>query len=536
MKSFSKLLRIGAVVTILSLLVAVLPAPALAAEDVELDPESGEIGDRIDVTGDGFHETTTTTEYYVYIFFSPQEADEGDDISDLDTYHRVKSTSTDDNGEIDTYFTVPSRLTTGPDDEDVHGGDYYVYTSYDNGGDDIQTVNEFTVIAAEIALSPTKGTVGTEVDIDGKDFNGREYITVEYDGEEIDIDSGDGETDSSGAFISTILIPESTAGKHTITVTDETGSENEAEFTVEPEMTVDPTKAAPSDKVAVEGTGFGDEVEVSIELDGDEVATGGTDSYGSFKVTLTVPSKSPGTYNLEARDEDRNRDTANFTIAAGIDLSLTSGNVGSKVTINGAGFRPNSTVTITYAPEPDPVATPVADANGKFSATFTVPRSKGGAHVITATDGSSTITATFTMESQAPPIPKPELPLDGVKAKSPVHFDWGDVTDPSGVTYTLQIGNEDFSEIVLEKTGITDSEYTLTKEEKLKSTKQDAPYYWRVRAVDGASNASNWTTPGTFYVGFTFDLSGWVLYVLMAIAGIVLLLIGYLAGRRTSYF
>ena len=75
----------------------------------------------------------------------------------------------------------------------------------------------------------------------------------------------------------------------------------------------------------------------------------------------------------------------------------------------------------------------------------------------------------------------------------------------------------------------------MTKEEKLKSTKKEAPYYWRVRAVDGADNKSDWTTPGSFFVGFTFGLTGWILYVLMGIAGLIVLFIGYLLGRRTAY-
>jgi archaellum component FlaG (FlaF/FlaG flagellin family) len=540
MKGISRLFGIVAVATILSLLVVALPAsPALAYERLNLDPDKGEIGDRIDVTGYGFKKSIDPNYYMVYIFLSPEDAEvDVDNIDQLDTYHKVKTKSTDEYGEFSTYFYVPSRLTYGDVDEDVHGGTYYVYTAYSLTGE-IKSKDEFTVIAAEIAVDPDKGTVGTEVDIDGTDFNGKEYITVDYDGDEIDIESGDDETDSSGDFSSSILIPESTAGKHTITVTDETGSTAEAEFTVEPQITVTPAKAAPGDTATVKGTGFGKDAAVTIEFDGSEVVSVDTGEYGSFSVGFKVPVKSPGTYQIKAEDDDRNKDSENFTVASGINLSLTSGNVGSEVTVNGAGFTPNSTVTITYAPESTPVATPAADANGRFSATFTAPKSQHGRHTITASDGTNSVTTTFTMESTPPQVPQPKLPLDGTKAESKAYFDWEDVTDPSGVTYTLQIAtDEGFTEgsIVLEKTDIADSEYTLTKEEKLKSTKKEAPYYWRIRAVDGAENASGWTSPGSFYIGFTFELTGWILYTLMGVAGILLLAIGYLVGRRTSYY
>ncbi|HCP60694.1 MAG TPA: hypothetical protein DIT43_03975 [Dehalococcoidia bacterium] len=125
------------------------------------------------------------------------------------------------------------------------------------------------------------------------------------------------------------------------------------------------------------------------------------------------------------------------------------------------------------------------------------------------------------------------------KAKSAAHFDWEEVTDPSGVTYRLQIASaEDFSvdAIVLDKGGITASEYTLTREEKLESSKKDAPYYWRVKAVDGASNESGWTTAGTFDVGFAFELTGWFLYLLYGLGGLLLLFIGFLLGRRSAVY
>ena len=124
----------------------------------------------------------------------------------------------------------------------------------------------------------------------------------------------------------------------------------------------------------------------------------------------------------------------------------------------------------------------------------------------------------------------------GDKAESQAFFDWDDVTDPSlPVTYTLQIANNESFTDAWEKTELAESTYTLTKEEKLESTKKEAPYYWRVRAIDGAENASDWTVPGSFHVGFTFEFSGWILYTLLGIAGLLLLLIGYVLGRRTAY-
>jgi hypothetical protein len=145
------------------------------------------------------------------------------------------------------------------------------------------------------------------------------------------------------------------------------------------------------------------------------------------------------------------------------------------------------------------------------------------------------------MESDAPPIPPPLTPEEGIKAKSPVSFDWEDVTDKSlPVIYNLQVATDKkFTDasIVLKKEGLTESEYTLTKEEKLKSTKKEAPYYWRVSATDSASNVSGWSTPGSFYVGFQWpELKGWLLYTLIVIGVLIFLILGFWLGRRTSYY
>ena len=50
----NKIFRVLAIATILALLIVAVPAlPALAAEDIDLDPTSGEIGDRVDIVGPG---------------------------------------------------------------------------------------------------------------------------------------------------------------------------------------------------------------------------------------------------------------------------------------------------------------------------------------------------------------------------------------------------------------------------------------------------------------------------------------------------
>ena len=147
------------------------------------------------------------------------------------------------------------------------------------------------------------------------------------------------------------------------------------------------------------------------------------------------------------------------------------------------------------------------------------------------------------MESIAPPAPVPLLPANAstIETATETRFIWEGITDPSGVTYTIQITSDanfasgNSTTLVLERSKLTTTEYILTLEEKLEPTKKGTPYYWRVRAVDNASNISDWSTIREFYT----SASGppWFLYSVIAEGGISVLLFGFCLVRRwKSYF
>jgi hypothetical protein len=183
------------------------------------------------------------------------------------------------------------------------------------------------------------------------------------------------------------------------------------------------------------------------------------------------------------------------------------------------------------------LSTVTTDTAGTFSTTVIIPNSIGGNHTITATDGTTIKEFDFVMEAQAPPKPVPLLPEDGVNVEVVTSFDWNDIDDLSGVTYTFQVAsNANFNKIVLEKTGLTSSEYTITEEEQLEPVGEDDPYYWRVKAIDGASNESQ-SEMRSFYSGFQWpDFVGWPLYLIIGICGVLLIIFGFWLGRRTAYY
>ena len=111
-----------------------------------------------------------------------------------------------------------------------------------------------------------------------------------------------------------------------------------------------------------------------------------------------------------------------------------------------------------------------------------------------------------------------------------VTFTWSEESDPSGITYELEIhDNLNFFPLKpgMKKTGLTQNNCILTIE--------PGTYYWRVRAIDGAGNMSEWvTSPYAFKVGL-FSIWGLVVGIVVFLM-IFLLLIRAFFKRLKDYY
>jgi hypothetical protein len=534
---------------ILALLVLLSPVPAHAAaatEVIYLQDSMGQRGDWIGVNVFYFE-----TSKVVRIYFSSDEAGKDDTIGgEVTAYEQIVEASTFGRASgggsfVGMYFfVVPDKLTDGERQEDVHDGDYYVYATY-YPSTSIVCKAEFTVIDGELALDPEEGVVGGEVEISGEGLRPNQKIGVEYDGDKVDIISGDSETDGAGHFSCTIILPEGVSGGHTITVTDESGDTPQVEFIVKPKLTLAPSQQAIGEVVQVSGRGFAKKEAITLVIDSQRIDTTPafleTDDLGSFNGSFVVPFfDSCGTRKVAADDYKGVKLTdTELAVLAGIVLTpLTSpaspGHVGMELGVRGIGFIAGSDVIVAYVinDEAIPVVTAMADDEGELSVRFTVPPSAVGSHAVAATDGIISVTSTFTMESQPPPPPHLLLPEIGSKSEAGAYFDWEDVADPSGVSYTLQVATDaNFTNIVLEEEGLPQSEYAMPEGEELAPTKATAPYYWRVRAVDRASNEGDWSPSGLFRVGFSWR-SNWALYIFSGLGALLLVIVFFWWQRR----
>ena len=531
-----KILRALAIFLILLLLIMVLPAStALSRETLDLSRSEGAIGDKITVTGSSYSSGDK-----VYIYFSSEKADVDDDIDDLDVWEEVRTTyatlSLEDGGKITCSFLVPGELIDGNETETVSAGDYFVYVTERKEGS-ILAKEEFTVRGIT-EVDPMKGPTGTEVRIEGMGFEREEDIEVFFYVDELEIASGDDETDDDGEFELTIIIPKTPASDYTIRI--QIGKdEAKAQFTVEPESAISATSGIIGDRVTISGTGFGASAGVTVTFGGKEIATGQTHNDGNLSISFNVPGVEAGTYVVEAKDEDGNSGKFEFTLSNDISISpvtnqTSPGYVGMEVTIYGTDLKPNSTITIIHT-DTATVFSTISGNDGSFSYAFEIPEMKSGENIISVTDGVNHLQVTFFMESVAPTTPQPILPAIDSKPERPVTFDWKDVTDPSSVTFVLQVARDKgFADMVIEKQGLVESQYTMsqTEDEMLESTKKAANYWWRVKAVDGAGNDSRWTSVRSFNIGFVSAMAGWLKYLLIGLGALVLLGIAFFVGKQ----
>jgi N-acetylneuraminic acid mutarotase len=103
------------------------------------------------------------------------------------------------------------------------------------------------------------------------------------------------------------------------------------------------------------------------------------------------------------------------------------------------------------------------------------------------------------LDTTPPATPTLLLPTNGTLTNNNKStFDWSDVTDPSGVKYTLQVDDDaNFASPEINVSGLIASAFTPT------TALSDGKCYWRVRAEDGAGNVGSFTSPFSIVVDTT---------------------------------
>lgn len=473
--------RISAIVMLITLLLAIVVPlqPALAAPSISVSPTYGAAGTTVTIVGDSFSSYAGDR---ITIFLDDTEISSG-----------ILTASTSSIFQID--IQIPDSTGAG-----TH------LISVRNSSGPVIAESKFIVSAPEIILNQWGGTVGTTITASCKGFYAKRPVTIHYKFDDTTETLGTAITGNDGTCTFQFNIPASPEGNHLITAENAQGHLATVNFSVISSISINPDSGAVGDKVTVSGTGFETDSSIEVTLYGEKVAHAEVSESGSFDAIFNVPAIKAGIYALEITESSLSTRWLNFTVESKITLNKSTGAVGDKLTVAGTGFEADTAVSIKY--DSQEITWLATDDTGAFSHSFEVPVSLAGPHVITVTDGFNTEQATFTMESEAPPAPKPLIPKLNTMVEAQVYFDWESVYDPSEpVVYTLQIARtSDFSKPIFEKTGLTSSLYTLTKEEALRPSRRWTHYYWRVRATDSASNIGDWSEPVAFQVSPTNTL------------------------------
>lgn len=277
----------------------------------------------------------------------------------------------------------------------------------------------------------------------------------------------------------------------------------------------------------------------AFEQDRTTVLVRGNVSEGSMSMatSFAIPEAEYGTHYIQFR-QLRKVVTFRFIVKPSLKVSPASGRPTATVTIIGQGFPAKATVKLTFGGKSTNV-TIITNDVGSFTTEFTIPDAITGEHELavnteypvasagaklevlpaaSVTNSTPDVSANDTStqpnateydspqplaDTAPPPTPGPLTPMDhrfGLLGTQTVSFNWSGVSDPSGITYTLEVAdNYDFlpTRLILRKTGLTETSCALNI--------APGTYYWRVKAVDGAGNESQWSYAPYMFVVAEFS-------------------------------
>jgi len=419
---------------------------------------------------------------------------------------------------------------------DAYGTFYGVTFSVHEGyaGTRSITVNDGTHIVGSsltiqplITIVPTLGTAGDTIQVIGSGFRPLQPVILNYDQVALVTTPESLSTSSTGSFSAMFIAPTGVSRSAKISAFDGIYITT-ATFSQVSGIRLKPNTGIVGTSVTVSGDGFNPSRTVTLSFDDVQMGQTSTDSNGTFSATFNIPANSGGAHTIAANDGVYTRSATFNLIPSSISINPTSGYVDTNLAVTGSGFL--GIVTVHY----DDTTMVMVDANGVFSVTFSVPVSIHGNHTITISDGTTRLQTTFTMDLITPSVPILVTPASGSNQDSQPTFTWRRVSDPSEVTYAFQIATDaSFTKIILEKDGLMATQYTLSKAERLSSTSKDITYFWRVKAVDRASNESAWSAPNSLYVSIFPDAAKFILIGIgVLIVAVLLLWWGRTTRRR----
>ena len=318
-------------------------------------------------------------------------------------------------------------------------GASYTFTATDSA---LNTASGVFVVTF-LALNPASGPVGTAIGVTGGGYPASVGFTIGW-GENVVCS---GTTSSTGSFTQSscggapFTAPEVPAGTYVLKANVSSTTVATANFTVTPALKL-PAKSQVNATIAISGTGFGDDAAVSLSWAGGVACPGLlANVLGAFSCSYKIPAIYWGSYVVTASDNMSHTATAVLSIAPLLTIGPTSGPVGTTINVTGAGFAPNSALSVVWTD--GLVCSRTTNAAGSFGCTYVIPpipepsKSVIG-YTFTAADASShNATATFRVAAHltespsfGPPGTVVTLVGSGYPANTIVKANWSGLGAP----------------------------------------------------------------------------------------------------------
>ncbi|PIX17025.1 hypothetical protein COZ71_05475, partial [Candidatus Desantisbacteria bacterium CG_4_8_14_3_um_filter_40_12] len=347
---------------------------------VSVVPASGSVGTSVTVCGNGYGLSEE-----VRIKFG--------------TNQTITTVSGNEYGSFTATFTV-----------DTQGSGITTITAYRTQAPFNSSEIAFTITANnQLVVTPTIGTVGTPITINGSGFGTNEDISVDFG---TNIPYTTAKASGAGTFSKTFIVNDQKRGNTTITATgSSTAQAAVGSFFVKPEIIYfSPIIGTVGTIVTVRGSGCANPDTLGIDFGGrTDITTVETTAFGSFTITFTVDTQVYGTTTATISTDsipptgytEESLTKTFFIQQSRVTFTPTTGTVGTSVTIAGNGFAATEGIVVSFGTN-QTITTTNAATNGSFTAIWTVDVQVSGNTTIIAkgTTTQVSITDNFIIQPQ----------------------------------------------------------------------------------------------------------------------------------------
>ena len=356
----------------------------------------------------------------------------------------LASAVSDSAGGFTATGTIPTGLAAGAQ----------TVTAADLAGNNANANPDTFTVTPSLAVSPTSGLAGSLVTVTGSGWKINDTVTLTFAGGAWTTvpTSATGVINQPGVATPATAAP----GVTQIVGTDTAVNTAATTFTVAPRpLTISPSSGPMGTKVLLQASNMSPNGWIPIADDGPPVVPGlriASNTWNTvqinigtagemFPTTMVVPALlTVGANTVRATDNNGLVATGTYTVVRPtLAVNPTTGPRGASATVTGAGWVPNSTVTLNFAGAP---MTVIADANGNIAAAMTVPATAGtGANPVIAADtlGNAALPAAFIVPgatiSVAPNEGGPGTPVTvsgtGFAGYAPITVTFGGYAFPS---------------------------------------------------------------------------------------------------------